>query len=59
MTNVYARLPEETVERIDALVAELSKAARGIELSRSDVLRLVIDRGLTALDAEQRKGAKR
>jgi hypothetical protein len=55
MTSVYVRLEDEKVERLDALVDELSAAARGIALSRSDVLRLVIDRGLMALDSEQKK----
>jgi len=49
-TQVAIRLPNEWIERADALMAPLSRP--GIQVSRSDVLRAALARGLDALEAE-------
>jgi len=53
--SLYARLDEKTVERLDALAEEMTKAAHGEEQNRSDAMRVAIRRGLDAIDADRAK----
>lgn len=46
------RLSVETIARVDCVVAELSRQNHKLEVNRSKVLRIVITRGLEALEAE-------
>lgn len=52
MNDVQAafRLPHELVERLDAQVARMRREAPGFRISRADVLRLALRRGLDALE---------
>lgn len=52
------RLSEEQVARLDALVVALSERAAGLELTRAGVARLVVERGLLALESELSKPKK-
>jgi len=49
-------IPDEWRERADALAERLTP---GVRLSRSDVLRLALGRGLDALDAEHPKTSRK
>jgi hypothetical protein len=51
---VAVRLKPEEVARIDAQIPRLSEPWR--EAKRSDVLRLVILKGLAAMEKEEREG---
>jgi len=51
---LYVRLEDEQQERFDALVEE-RRAAAGVDLSPSQVLRLVVERGLAALESEKKQ----
>ena len=48
---VPVRLPEEVLARVEAQRARLGKST-GLSLSTSQVLRMVIERGLAALEGE-------
>jgi hypothetical protein len=58
MQVLTVRIPPTVLQRMDALLAPLQKdrtyQLRGIE-ARSDVLRLVIEKGIGALEKELRK----
>jgi hypothetical protein len=60
--QVSVLIPAEWVEKLDALAAKRADE-EGINLSRSDVLRIVIRQGLTAMEEKPgkppKKGAKR
>ena len=51
-TPVAIRIPEAWVERAEALRAFLTNRP-GLELSKSDILRMCIARGLEAIEAER------
>ena len=55
------RLEKETLERIERLASVLSGLASGAKVSQSEVVRLALERGLTALEAEHglKKGRKK
>lgn len=58
-TPINLRLPEAMVTRADALVPRVSAAselATAMTITRSDVLRLAILRGLEALEGELAEG---
>ena len=46
-------MPESWTLRLDRIAARMSAAAGGVPVRRADVLRLVIERGMDALDAER------
>jgi hypothetical protein len=46
-------VPESWTLRLDRIAARMSAAAGGVPVRRADVLRLVIERGMDALDAER------
>jgi hypothetical protein len=48
---VPVRLPEEVLARVEAQRARLGQST-GLTLSQSQVLRMIIERGLAALEAE-------
>lgn len=50
-TYVGVRLDSEQLARLDAL----AKGLHGLKASRSDVIRLAIERGLDALEREARR----
>lgn len=56
-TQIAIRLPNDWIDRADALVPLVSRP--GITVTRSDVLRAALAKGLDALEAETRKGSKR
>lgn len=63
---VALRLPDEWLKRADALVEFLLESRPGMSVTRSDVLRIALARGLDALEAERdgnrqspKKGPKR
>jgi hypothetical protein len=45
---------EELAEKLDAVAATLSKRAAGVEVTRSDVVRVAIERGLEVILAESK-----
>lgn len=47
---IAVRVPEETIERLDALAAKLSRP--GLDLSRSDAARVALESGIGALERE-------
>lgn len=51
-TIVSFRLSDELIERLDHIAHELSKKARGAKVSRTEALRLCVDRGLPVLEEE-------
>ena len=57
--SLYVRLEQEQLARFDALVEERRTAAGGIDLNASQVLRLVVERGLDAIEAERTRKQKR
>ncbi len=57
-TSVAVRMPPELIERLDALAVKLSKRAAGAEVSRSDVTRLAVERGIAVLEAELARARK-
>lgn len=46
------RLPGDVVDRLDQLAEELSAAAPGQRFSRSSVVRVLLVRGLRAIEAD-------
>ena len=58
---VAVRLPKDWVDRADALKGFLEGGRPGLDLSRSDIMRMVFAKGLEALEAESgdTKQAKR
>lgn len=54
-TPLYVRLPAETIKRLDAELARMTKAMPGLALSRSDAVRVAIARGLEALEGEAKR----
>jgi hypothetical protein len=55
---VPVRLPEKTVARVDAHRERLRQLT-GLEPSRSEVIRMLVERGLTAVEAEAQPSRKR
>jgi len=55
---VPVRLPEKTVTRVDAHRERLRQLT-GLEPSRSEVIRMLVERGLTAVEAEAQPSRKR
>lgn len=53
-TPLTVRLPRETVEALDAYAARLRETHPGPRWSRSDVVRLLLDRGLRSDPPRQR-----
>lgn len=49
------RLPASLVERIDAYVAQLRKANPGQLVSRSDAIRVLLEKGLVAAQGERKR----
>ena len=43
------RMPEELLRRLDAYTAQVQSAQPYLRLSRADVLRMVLDKGLSSL----------
>lgn len=56
---VSFRLDSETVARLDALAEALTARAAGATVNRSSVLRLAVERGVRALEAELGRSKKR
>lgn len=48
------RLEPQMIERLDRLATQLGRRAAGAPILRSVVLRLALERGLAALEREQR-----
>jgi len=57
MRPVGFRLPEALIEQIDAFMLELRRTSPGITISRSDAIRVLLERGLKATQSE-RKGKR-
>jgi hypothetical protein len=57
--SIALRLPKEWIERSDRLRERGVVADRGVAVTRSDVLRAAIVRGLDALEAEAEKPARK
>ncbi|MBK6519788.1 MAG: hypothetical protein IPG04_38070 [Polyangiaceae bacterium] len=54
-TTVTTIIERDTVVRVDAMAGELTRRAAGAEVSRAQVLRLAIIRGIAALERETTK----
>jgi hypothetical protein len=52
------RIPHDLVQRIDRHLERMRRALPGLGLSRSDVFRTALGRGLDALEAEAGAGAR-
>jgi len=52
--TINFRTDDETVEKLDALAAELSERAGGIEVDRSTAARAAMKRGIEALMADKK-----
>ena len=50
--TVGTRFYGEAVEHLDTIASALTERAKGAKVSRSDALRIVVDRGFTVMDAE-------
>lgn len=50
--NIPVRLTPEDLERFDQLAAMLSERAGGLKVSRSELMRMVFQRGIPVLEAE-------
>jgi Arc/MetJ-type ribon-helix-helix transcriptional regulator len=59
MPQIGVRIPPPALAKIDALVAERNRRAGWNEVTRSDVIRDLVMRGLDATDAEPKGGKKR
>lgn len=55
MIRTSFRLPIATIQRLDAIAAELQKRHIG-KITRADVLRMLIQNGLTHLEPPGKKG---
>lgn len=53
--QIPVRFNPEVVARIDALIPLIARKVEGLKVTRSDVFRLVVDRGLPILEAELKK----
>jgi hypothetical protein len=51
VTQLTIRFPKEWLERIDALARKM--APHGLEFTRTDVMRVVVARGLDEVEREQ------
>lgn len=54
-TTLSVRMNDELAEKIDAVAAKLSQRAAGVEVTRSDVVRVALDRGLEAILSDTNK----
>lgn len=52
MEPVSLRLPDETIERLDHYREQLSAKMPGMKVSRADVVREAVKRGLDAMEKE-------
>lgn len=52
--RITVRVEDEMLAQIDALAAELSEAAKGVRLTRSDVARVALERGIADLKSEKK-----
>lgn len=50
---VAVRLSQETLARIDRYVAQIKATTPGLDVTPSDAIRILIDRGLEAVEAER------
>lgn len=50
--QISLRLPSELLARIEALAAEMAKRNVGVEVARSSVVRLLLERGLEQVEPE-------
>ena len=54
-TNTLSvRMNDDLAAKLDAVAATLSQRAAGIEVTRSDVVRVALERGLEVILAEQK-----
>ena len=53
MMQTALRIPTDLVDRLDAYIAKLRKKQRGIKVTRSDAIRLLLSRALD--DAERER----
>lgn len=58
-TQTAFRLPNDLIERLDRYVDKLNADSPGIELSRADVVRMLLTKGLDAADGGTKKRAKK
>lgn len=55
-TQIALRVPSEWLTQADALVEYVVSKARGVRVTRTDVLRMAILRGLESLEQESTPG---
>lgn len=53
--NVGVRMSDELAERIDKYAERLSNQADGAKISRSNAARILIEKGLAAIEKEESK----
>ncbi|MFW6087879.1 MAG: hypothetical protein ACODAG_11785 [Myxococcota bacterium] len=56
---IPVRLEDEAIARLDAMVDEMRRRTAGARISRSEVLRMVVDRGIPVLERELGASKKR
>jgi len=56
--SVFVRLDPPSLIKLDAFVREMSERAYGAKLTRSDAIRVLLDRGLAAVAAERKAPRK-
>lgn len=50
--TISVRLDEETTRRVDAVAVALAENAQGARITRSNALRVIVDRGIDALESD-------
>jgi predicted transcriptional regulator len=58
MTTLSVRLEDSEVERLDRIAQTLAERAHGARITRSNALRVTVEAGLSALEAEHGSGPK-
>ena len=51
--QVYVRLDDATLARIDRFLAQLSAQQPGLKPNRSDAIRVLVHRGLAAVEQQE------
>jgi predicted transcriptional regulator len=59
MVTISVRIDDELVDRLDELAKVLSARAAGAGMSRSNAVRVALERGVEALEAELGKSRKK
>ena len=58
MTTMSVRLEGSEIERLDKIAQVIADGAHGARITRSNALRVVVETGLRALEAEHKVGKR-